>query len=207
MKTGFKLTLRDIIILALFGLLLFERSCSDALPGFLQIGNGGEPEVVERWDTIQLPPIRDEIVIEKPVIKREFDTVRLPGHTDTIALPVDTAAIIADYLLTREYIETYDSDSLKIKVTSYIHKNTLESQTISYELNIPNVIKTINTTQYQNEIYLGPQISMNPGSIDLKATGILRTKRGELYSFYYSPFSREFGLGVYWRVIRWPKNQ
>lgn len=176
-----------IVMLVLVVLLVLQHQCTPT----------PSPQIIEKWDTIHTPPIIriDSYPDPYPVYieKIKWDTIK----------ELDTIKVLGDYFSIKTFTKLYEyGDSLKIQVTDTISQNTLKNQYIKYELNIPQVRQTVTKIINQHEIYGGVQISMSPNSINAGAEVLYRSKTGQLYSLYYSPFNQQVGVGIAWRVFK-----
>ena len=125
----------------------------------LHCGGKADPVVITGEKTVHPEPVREEVpvvsiaggdipqhanVLPLPVLTpgvRDTLKVYLPGRTDTVYVPADTAAIVADFLKRRTYEQTLPIDTAGVKgaVTArgQVQFNRLDSLQLSYQLTLP----------------------------------------------------------------------
>jgi hypothetical protein len=118
------------------------------------------------------------------------DTSRI----DTVILPVDSAAIVAEYLaLHQKYYSTYhyedtlvDDSTMYIKINSEISQNKPLKYYVDWYDRTPTVINNTTNIYRQNEFYLGLDI----GNQELSANLLFLSKKGYIFGVGYDPLNK-----------------
>jgi hypothetical protein len=148
----------QLVILALILILLWKWHCgSPACPPIT--------ESVKRDTTIIYKADSSAWTKPTPVSERpgKVPTVRpqithTPGvaKPDTVWLPVDTAAILADHYTVRDYDTAYQFAEGEIRVQNTVSENTLFSQRVLPTFHIPEITTTITQAEKKRgQLYLG----------------------------------------------------
>lgn len=111
---------------------------------FVGITYRGESTMVTTDTTTQV--LYDTTMLSEGLVP---DTVFLVDNTSPAPFwtMIDTAQIVEAYFKTHIYQNSYQDSTLKIKVSSLITKNTLDSSWFDYQLIKPTIQRTILQTQ------------------------------------------------------------
>ena len=188
-----------MIIAVLVIIILLQKGCSPKVP----CPDGGEPITTVKIDTEYV----DKVVV-KPVYK-PGETQYLPGLIDTITTPIDTTAILKDYLATRIYSDTLKIDSIGfVYVSDTVSKNEIQARSFVANYKIPIIKETITTVippKPKNQLYIGAEgIGSKREPISyFGSTLVLKTKKDAMYTAGagYS-LNQGFSLkaGVLWKI-------
>lgn len=184
-----------IIIALLVGIILLQRACTKTCP---------EPQITTVHDTIPGDPDTVIFNIPKPVPYK----VIVPG--ETIYLPADTAAILADYnKIAPDYFSNKsfsqvlkDDSSAFVGIDYRLFKNDVFDMKLSFQNRRPIAINTTNVIYppdrklklftgfgfYGNKEFQG-------ATIDLA----MLTKKDHLYTAGYDPFNQYIHFDMYWK--------
>lgn len=152
-----------------------------------------------RSDTISVTTVdtfRDTHIVQqlRPYAVRDTVTVMV-GDT----LPVDTAAIVADYLRTRYYSNTFTDSLYKIEVSDTVSGNRLTGQGLAVEVYRTTVTNTVTNTIPQTGLMLG-------GAAHGPLFGVSALAgwqfRGTTVLGGYDVLNKQGSVGVMWRVGR-----
>jgi hypothetical protein len=172
------------------------------LLGFLYIGYTIYPRINKppqiKADTIL---IYDTVWMDLPV-----DTILIPSdtinHIDTLYHPIDTIAILADYLKEYKYDWIKQDSNIIINGSSTIFKNRLQSNSLRYKWLKPVQIihnSTITNTYYNNSLSFGLDIPFKEPKLT-EIESILTLKQGYIgagFTPYNQSFSIKFGISAY----------
>ena len=144
--------------------------------------SGGKPSTtprIERDTTIEYVTVTKETKVYVPKIKY-VTKVRI----DSFPIPIDTAAILADYYAEKYYDDEQELDSLYLIISDTVTQNSIVGRQIRYTLKYPT--KTITVKEYinQRELYYGIGLDVST----------LNYFGGEL--FYRTKKSQGYGLGI-----------
>ena len=183
-----------IIIVILLGLLLLQRECTpvpDCPPC--------DPCTLQHCDTT----IGDTIVYQ--------DTTYIPvpyfidtGSTKYIYMPVDTSAIIADYLTKKYYSDTLVNDSnLFVAIYDVMQYNSIISRQPVIRF-FPTIITKTNTVVKDpvlvRKLFAGIGVGRNPKEFSLTANLMYISKRDNAYSFSYDVLNKDMYVTMYWKI-------
>lgn len=143
----------SVLVIGIIFLFLVFRKCGNDGSGT----NGNDTLKVIR-DTMWVQSITDTFYTPS-IVKTEYKT-NLKYKTDTLEtfeyMPVDSAAILKDYLATRYYQDSIAIQYGKVYINDTITKNKIKSRVVKTSFNIPVVKETITLTQPRRNIaYLG----------------------------------------------------
>jgi hypothetical protein len=216
---------REILILLLFGIILFLRGCgTDYGDKALVEVDGEQYELLEsKTDTIYVEKeVKVTKYVPKYITKEVIKEVEIP-------IDVDSLAIIKDYfskITVKDTLNlTYDfpeviTDSLGNKpsgdlgfgiLTDIISQNSIESREIDWFFKIPTVYNTTIVKELpKNEFYWGINGGFNKADIISNVGGglILKSKKNNLYQLglgiqnnsntsQLAPF---VSAGMYWKI-------
>jgi len=214
---------REILILLLFGIILFLRGCGDDTGDKTIVDVDGEQyELLEsKTDTIYVEKeVKVTKYVPKYITKEVIKEVEIP-------VDVDSLAIIKDYFAKITVKDTlslaYDfpdvvTDSLGNKpsgdlgfgiLTDIISQNRIESREIDWYFKIPTVYNTTIVKELpKNEFYIGfgTGIDQTNGLNNLSGNVLFKTKKLNIYGLNlglsnqlgeYKPF---VGGSMYWKL-------
>lgn len=192
-----------VIIAALLAIILLQRSCNKC----------PSPASVTKTDTVYVT-VRDTFVDEHPIPIEVFNST---GQLQPITLrdtffsvikePVDTAAILNDYYLTRIYSDTAIFKYGKLMIRDTVTQNKLRGRRVLGVFDsIPIITKTVTTPlSLRSKVYIGFDIGSN-GTTTLGAgpTLLLQTKKDQLYNigvdFIPGLNGAYYHLGTLWKI-------
>lgn len=214
---------REILILLLFGIILFLRGCGEDYGDKTLVEVDGEQyELLEsKTDTIYVEKeVKVTKYVPKYITKEVIKEVEIP-------VDVDSLAIIKDYFSKITVKDTlslaYDfppvvTDSLGNKpsgdlgfgiLTDVISQNRIESREIDWYFKIPTVYNTTIVKELpKNEFYIGfgTGIDQTNGLNNLSGNVLFKTKKLNIYGLNlglsnqlgeYKPF---VGGSMYWKL-------
>ena len=214
---------REILILLLFGIILFLRGCGDDTGDKTIVDVDGEQyELLEsKTDTIYVEKeVKVTKYVPKYITKEVIKEVEIP-------VDVDSLAIIKDYFAKITVKDTlslaYDfpdvvTDSVGNKpsgdlgfgiLTDVISQNRIESREIDWFFKIPTVYNTTIVKELpKNEFYIGfgTGIDQTNGLNNLSGNVLFKTKKLNIYGLNlglsnqlgeYKPF---VGGSMYWKL-------
>jgi len=214
---------REILILLLFGIILFLRGCGDDTGDKTIVDVDGEQyELLEsKTDTIYVEKeVKVTKYVPKYITKEVIKEVEIP-------VDVDSLAIIKDYFAKITVKDTlslaYDfpegvTDSLGNKpsgdlgfgiLTDIISQNRIESREIDWYFKIPTVYNTTIVKELpKNEFYygFGAGIDQTNGFNNISGNILFKTKKMKIYGLNvgisnqlgeYKPF---VGGSMYWKL-------
>ena len=214
---------REILILLLFGIILFLRGCGDDTGDKTIVDVDGEQyELLEsKTDTIYVEKeVKVTKYVPKYITKEVIKEVEIP-------VDVDSLAIIKDYFAKITVKDTlslaYDfpdvvTDSVGNKpsgdlgfgiLTDVISQNRIESREIDWYFKIPTVYNTTIVKELpKNEFYIGfgTGIDQTNGLNNLSGNVLFKTKKLNIYGLNlgisnqlgeYKPF---VGGSMYWKL-------
>ncbi len=207
------LNLKNIAIVVLAIIFLIQYCNPGVIPGGKKIYIEGKPyEVIKHTiDTV-------EIEKEKIVTKKGKDIVHEVIDVDTFLLkePVDSAAILKDYLAKVVYKDTLTlPDSLGfVSITDTIHKNRIEGRTFNAKVKEKLIKETLIVKEpAKAQLYYGFNGGFNKEDVvsNIGAGVILKTKRDKLYQLgagisnrvvdgNTGKLSPYIGAGLYWKI-------
>ena len=134
---------------------------------------------IERDTVIEYVTVEKITKVYVPKIKTVVKT-----RIDSFPIPVDTAAILADYYAEKYYDDEQELDSLYLVILDTVTQNSITGRQIKYTLKYP--IKTITVKEYinQRELYYGVGLDIST----------LNYFGGEL--FYRTKKSQGYGLSI-----------
>ena len=214
---------REILILLLFGIILFLRGCGDDTGDKTIVDVDGEQyELLEsKTDTIYVEKeVKVTKYVPKYITKEVIREIEIPAD-------VDSLAIIKDYfsrITVKDTLNlTYDfpkvvTDSLGNKpsgnlgfgiLTDIISQNRIESREIDWFFRIPTVYNTTIVKELpKNEFYYGFGVGMDQtnGLNNFSGNVLFKTKKMKIYGLNvglsnqlgeYKPF---VGGSLYWKL-------
>jgi hypothetical protein len=170
-----KVTLTDILLVALLVLLILERSCKKEIPVQKQ------PDIIVNvFDTV-----RHEVEVVNPLVIHE---VQQP-----MPVSIDTSSIISDYFKKREYFETKTDSILESNFKFEVYNNKLAYFKHDYKL-----MKPLTT------IIDHPAIIKYPGGLFLESfggaksigAGITYVDKGRMYGIGYDAINQSAQVRV-----------
>lgn len=196
--------LTGLVILALVGVLFFQRGCTGH-------GDGSrKPDTLVVRDTFWTK--HDSIIVRKVPILKEIpgDTKYLPQIPDDYeSLKEDFSALRATHYAKRIY-----QDSIAVGKYGYIHvtdtvsQNALGKRKTKDDFKIPTVKETTTITKYEEpkrQVYVGGGINMTTGlGLSTAKVGILyKTKKDQIYGINSQidmKGNTTFGIESYWKI-------
>ena len=141
--------------------------------------------------------------IKVPTPYEVVDTFWLDRWNDTIIyrdiiIPVDTAAILADYFKLRIYNDTIiNTDELLVSLRDSVTLNRLWGREVKYQNFRPIAAKCPDVSD--RAFYLGviPNGNINQFGI---APSIGLTNKNNLYFYSYDVINNNHSVGVYWKI-------
>lgn len=92
----------------------------------------------------------------RPVIRPGYNPVPGSNTPDTIWMPVDTSAILADYYAVRDYDTTYHFADGEVKVQNSVTENSLATQRVLPTFHRTEITETITKAEKKRgQLYLG----------------------------------------------------
>lgn len=184
------------LIVVLIAIIVLQRECNKPVQP--------EPKVIVKIDTVYIPT-RDTFFLDRPlpveVIKNGVAQVITKHDTSwqVIKEPVDSAAILADYMLTRIYKQDFITKYGHITVNDTIEQNKLRGLGALLTLNIPIVNTTITKPiSPKAKLYVGFNVGSNGSTLGFGPNVLLQTKQDHLYGLgaSYLPGTS----GIYYQV-------
>lgn len=166
-----KLNFQTILIIVLVIIILLMRECSG--------GKTVTTPRIERDTVVEYVTVTKETKVYVPKIVR-IKTIKI----DTFTTPIDTAAILADYLAEKYYDDEQDLDSLILTISDTVTQNSIVGRQIRYTLKYPTQTITLKEYINQRELYYGVGLDVST----------LNYFGGEL--FYRTKKSQGYGLGI-----------
>ena len=214
---------REILILLLFGIILFLRGCgTDASDKTLIDVDGEQYELLEqKTDTIYVEKeVKVTKYVPKYITKEVIKEVEIPVDVDSLAIIKDYFAKITvkDTLSLKYDFPPVVTDSLGNKpsgdlgfgiLTDIISQNRIESREIDWFFKIPTVYNTTIVKELpKNEFYIGfgTGIDQTNGLNNLSGNVLFKTKKLNIYGLNlglsnqlgeYKPF---VGGSMYWKL-------
>lgn len=190
MKELFK-NIQTLLIVVLVIVILLMRSCSGNV-------KPSEPQVI-RDTIVEYVTIEKEVPVYVPKIKYVTKI-----DIDTITMPIDTAAILADYYAIKTYEDKQVLDSLDITITDTISQNQIMGRYLKYNFTYPRT--TIKEKIYlnQREFYWGLGLSGRTNQINYLGGELLyRNKNKQAYGFgigINQDFQPVISGRMYWKI-------
>lgn len=120
---------------------------------------------------------------EKPVyVTNNYTTIISSGQR------IDTQAILKDYFLTRNYIDTISNDSIEIIICDDVYKNEMKRSKLEYKWKAPERLIKETIKLYPNIFAFG----LAPGYFGAKPT----------FGFYGNYQMKSFGIGAIYDPIQ-----
>lgn len=170
--------------------------------GYVVCKNSVEEEIITT--TIKEKPIEDSVNIPKPYQVQTPDDIQLPVKQDTIyskdtlyvIQKVDTAQIIRDYILIKDYsINLFDNKYGKLDITQKLQYNAIQSLSYKY------TPITTQTTIYKKYSFK-PFISTNYSTFNIMGLGggLIKDNIGLQYNYQYDLSTGNNGhmIGIMW---------
>lgn len=142
------------------------------------------------------------VEVNKPVpFLVKIPDIRYSIIYDTIIPPIDTLAILQDYLATVTYIDTLVNDKdLLFELTETLHRNRIEHRSFTYVNRRPvSAIVTVDVLKPKNTFYFGPSVNMNKETFGAGGSVALRTTGDNVFQYHY-----DFINKVHQGTILWP---
>lgn len=192
-----KTTLTYIAVIAvLLAIIVLQRECNKPVIK--------QADIIVKHDTLYIP-VKDTFYLDRPVpvevIKNGVAQVVTKYDTSwqVIKEPVDSAAILADYMLTRIYKQDFTTKYGHITVSDTVEQNKLRGLGALLTLNIPQVNTSITKpVPPKNKIYIGFNLGSNGSTLGFGPNVMLQTKQDHLYGLgaSYLPGTQ----GMYYQV-------
>jgi hypothetical protein len=122
------------------------------------------------WQVKPVPYIVVQNSKPRPVVAA--DTVLISG-------PIDTSAVVSDYLLKRIYSDTATTAFGNVVIRDSVTQNKLIDRLITTDFSIPTVTKSL---PLKNQVFAGPGLALSPLGTTVTANFTLKTKTEHLYS-------------------------
>lgn len=196
--------LTGLVILALVGILFFQRGC----------GNSGEgskkPDTLVVRDTFWTK--HDSIIVRKvPVLKE------IPAEPQYFPqVPADYETLKAEYSALRatHHAKRIYQDSIAVGKYGYIHvtdtvsQNALGKRKTKDDFKIPTVKETVTITKYEEpkrQVYVGGGVAMNQnlGLAGAKVGLLYKTKKDQIYGINSQVDMKgntSFGVEAFWKI-------
>jgi len=184
------LSIQNIAIVLLIGLLFLQRECSHCPELPVPVNTRTE---VWHYDTTYYTT---QVAVPYPVEK--LVPVEVPVN-------VDTSAVVDEYFKRNVYRRVLKDDTLAfIALQDTVSKNSLGRSTLTYQNRKPTQIITNTTTIYAkpvNKVFVGPAIGASlDGNILIGASAMLLTKRDHAYQITVEPWDKSLTTSVYWKI-------
>jgi len=214
---------REILILLLFGIILFLRGCGEDYGDKTLVEVDGEQyELLEsKTDTIYVEKeVKVTKYVPKYITKEVIKEVEIPVDVDSLAIIKDyfSKVTVKDTLSLAYDFPNVVTDSLGNKpsgdlgfgiLTDIISQNRIESREIDWFFKIPTVYNTTIVKELpKNEFYIGfgTGIDQTNGLNNLSGNVLFKTKKLNIYGLNlglsnqlgeYKPF---VGGSMYWKL-------
>ena len=214
---------REILILLLFGIILFLRGCGEDYGDKTLVEVDGEQyELLEsKTDTIYVEKeVKVTKYVPKYITKEVIKEVEIPVDVDSLAIIKDyfSKVTVKDTLSLAYDFPPVVTDSLGNKpsgdlgfgiLTDIISQNRIESREIDWFFKIPTVYNTTIVKELpKNEFYIGfgTGIDQTNGLNNLSGNVLFKTKKLNIYGLNlglsnqlgeYKPF---VGGSMYWKL-------
>ena len=214
---------REILILLLFGIILFLRGCGEDYGDKTLVEVDGEQyELLEsKTDTIYVEKeVKVTKYVPKYITKEVIKEVEIPVDVDSLAIIKDyfSKVTVKDTLSLAYDFPNVVTDSLGNKpsgdlgfgiLTDIISQNRIESREIDWYFKIPTVYNTTIVKELpKNEFYIGfgTGIDQTNGLNNLSGNVLFKTKKLNIYGLNlgisnqlgeYKPF---VGGSMYWKL-------
>lgn len=183
-----KIKIEHIIIAILVVALILQRQCSSP-------GDVTEKIIIEtRYDTIKK---------ETPVYTPKWNT-RTEVDIDTFLSPVDSLAILKEFYILYNYIDTVGTDSVKIIINDSVTTNKIIARQVNYKVIYPTITitkeKMLNKTQYFYGFGIGAR---NNGFNYVGPELMLKTKTNKAYGLgvgINNNLSPVANFRMYWKI-------
>lgn len=169
------------VIAILIAVIVVQREC-----------NQPKSNTIVKVDTVYLT-VKDTFFLDRPIpneVTQNGKPIEITVHDTTfvhdssfsvIKEPVDTSAILADYMKTRIYKQDFNIQYGKITIHDTVTQNKLLGVGAALSLNIPST-NTIKPAPLKNKVYLGLSIGSNGNILGFGPQALLQTKQDHLYS-------------------------
>lgn len=214
---------REILILLLFGIILFLRGCGEDYGDKTLVEVDGEQyELLEsKTDTIYVEKeVKVTKYVPKYITKEVIKEIEIPADVDSLAIIKDyfSKVTVKDTLSLAYDFPPVVTDSLGNKpsgdlgfgiLTDIISQNRIESREIDWFFKIPTVYNTTIVKELpKNEFYIGfgTGIDQTNGLNNLSGNVLFKTKKLNIYGLNlglsnqlgeYKPF---VGGSMYWKL-------
>ena len=158
-----------------------------------------DPEVITVFQT--------DTVIKMDTIRESYPAPYPVNHYDTVLREVDSAKIIADYVVKREYNIKLVPDSIgDLHLESYVQFNRLQDYTVLGHIKQVTITNTVNSMIREpprNKVFAGLMFIAEPLKVSMAPSITLLSKRDKLYKVGYDPFYKtiyaEIGFKISFR--------
>ncbi len=135
-------------------------------------------------------------------VPQPSDTVFI---TSTILTPIDTAALLHDYLLTRTYIDTIRNDSsYLIVINDTINRNRLRGRQVFFQNLRPtaiNTFTTINKPLPKHRFYAGAYVGITQARRPVLAPSLVWiSKKNRMLSISYDIVNSQTFVGIHYKI-------
>jgi hypothetical protein len=184
-----------IVLVAVIAILLLTKGCGQPKP---------KPDIITKIDTTYIKStdtvyhhLRGKTVYQPYSVYVE---VGVPAN-------VDTAAILADYFMVREYADSAYNDSVKIHYSAVVNRNALKSMELSYKLTLPQMVVTKSSTLTVNKqlAFIGLDLTSNGTNLGIYPSIYFDT-RYAMWGAGYDPLNRSVKFGVYRKIKLWNRK-
>ena len=183
---------KEIIIAILLAVIIIQRSCRPDAPIV-------EPDEVQTVTVVKV----DTVVLR--------DTTYIPvvRYRTKIDTKVDTVFVIQEFYTKNFYLDTILKNAKgMVIIADTVFKNQIISRKPTITL-YPETITTTNTiTKFhptRTKVFVGFGLHEYMGTkLGMSGNLALMTKKDHLYSVYFDPIQRSFGINIYWK-LKWQK--
>ncbi len=172
----------------------------------------GDEEVISvEWDTLRLPgdsvpyPVPTEIPVPYPIY---VDT----GSIQWIMEDIDTLAVLREYFMQYEYIDTISNDTtMLVIVTDTIGENKLQGRSVQFKSLRGNTIitETIKIEKKKVKFFIGLSVQGDANRLGLGPSGALLTKSDKLFTLSNDLMREQpnANLTLFWKISFRKKNK
>lgn len=183
-----KLTLTDLLLVAMIAFLIFERACRVE---DIDSPEKQQPVIVNVYDTVQ-----HQTVITQPQ----------PKQTITVAIPqqVDTMSVIKAYYERNKYAETVSDSIIESNYSFTIEQNRLQDFRHSYRLKQPltTIITQPEKIIYPKSLYLSGFAGYNSAGI-----GVVYVDKQRMYGAGYDLINRSISIQAGIKLFNFDKKK
>lgn len=184
-----------VVLVLVIAILLLTKGCGEPTP---------KPDIITHIDTTYVKStdtvyhhLRGKTIFKPYTVYVE---VGIPAD-------VDTAAILVDYFMVREYADSAYNDSVKIHYSAVVNRNELKSMELKYRLTVPTMVvtKSSTLTVSRQMAFIGLDLTSNGTNLGIYPSIYFDT-RYAMWGAGYDPLSKSVKLGVYRKINLWKRK-